>query len=133
METTTVPTAWSNAPTLSVGRGQSVLRTIQFEHAIASPLGRESFNLQGPLNEHWLIVQPLPVNIERESAGWIILSDDIFLVYGDGPTIEAAWEDYRSSLAEYCEMVRGDAPRRWENMQQYQHLLNYIRPCAVER
>jgi hypothetical protein len=95
-------------------------------------LGQSSTNLLGPLGRRRLIVRPLPVAIEIDSEGWFVLSDDVFLVYGEGATLESAWEDYRSSLVEYCDMVQRDAPSSAPTQAQYEQLKTTIRPCDAE-
>ena len=97
----------------------------------AFSLGQSSTNLLGPLGHRWLIVQPLSVEIEIDSEGWFVLSDDVFLVYGEGATLEAAWEDYRSSSVEYCDMVKRDAPASAQTQAQYEQLTTIIRPCEA--
>ncbi len=94
---------------------------------------QQPYALKGYLGNDWHIHQALSLELEREASGWYIISDSEFFVYGDGPTIVAAWEDYLSSLREFCCLVREAAPRRPENRAQYQHLLTYIRPVAEER
>ena len=97
----------------------------------AFSLGQPSTNLLGPLGPRWSIVQPLPVALEIDSDGWFVLGDDIFLVYGEGATLEAAWEDYRSSLMEYCDIVQRDAPTSAQVQAQYEQLKIIIRPCEA--
>ena len=43
------------------------------------------------------------IELERDENGFI-LSDDLFLVYGEGKTIEEAEKDYFVSLIEYCQI-----------------------------
>lgn len=45
------------------------------------------------------------INIELDDDYYIV-SDDVFLVYGDGDTREAAMQDYLSSLIEFYEIVK---------------------------
>jgi hypothetical protein len=97
----------------------------------AFSLGQPSTNLLGPLGPRWSIVQPLSVALEIDSDGWFVLSDDVFLVYGEGATPESACEDYRSSLVVYCDMVQRDAPASEQAQAQYEQLETIIRPREV--
>jgi hypothetical protein len=97
----------------------------------AFSLGQTSTNLLGPLGSRWRIVQPLSVEVELDSEGWFVLSDDVFLVYGEGTTLESAWEDYRASLVEYCDIVKRDAPASAQVQAQYEQLTTIIRPCEA--
>jgi hypothetical protein len=87
----------------------------------------------GPLEGGWQVVMPLPVDVEVDETGYVVVSDAVFAVYGDGSSFEAAWRDYRTSLAEYCAMVRADATRGPEDEREYQRLLTYIQPCVGTR
>lgn len=61
--------------------------------------------LLGPLDSHYQLVAPLSVSVEIDEEGWYIVSDDLFSQYGDGPTQQQAEDDFRSTLAEYLELV----------------------------
>ena len=43
----------------------------------------------------------LPTVSLEEDQGYYIVSDDMFLVYGEGETIEEAYQDYIISLIDY--------------------------------
>jgi hypothetical protein len=60
---------------------------------------------------------------ERDDNGYWIVSEDIALMYGDGPTLPAALRDLASTLEEYCAITkagaeRGDVgePEQWERV-----------------
>ena len=51
-------------------------------------------------------LQPLNVFVEQEEAdGTFIISDDVFLVFGEGETLEAALRDYLVSLVEDYQLI----------------------------
>ena len=43
------------------------------------------------------------LKLEQDENGFIV-SDDLFLVYGEGNTVEEAEKDYFASLSEYCQI-----------------------------
>ncbi len=43
------------------------------------------------------------LELEHDENGFI-LSDDLFLVYGEGNTVKEAEKDYLASLIEYCQI-----------------------------
>jgi hypothetical protein len=92
----------------------------------------DAATLVGSLDACWLVVEPISLSIEVSEDGWYVVSDNIFCVYGDGDSLEAAWRDYRVALIEYCEMTREDANRDRESSIQYQQLQQYVRPCEHE-
>ena len=60
----------------------------------------------GRIAERWELVQPLPVSLEKDGDLYI-MSDDLFLVYGDGNTETTAQEDCVTSLIEYYQLLSG--------------------------
>jgi len=130
--TTVVNDSSTSRFTYSVDQFAAAPDRVRIQVAFATTPGRTSVNLQGPLNQHWLVLQPLQLTVAQDMDGWFIVSDDIFFVYGDGPTLPQAWEDYRTSLAEYCEMVRDDAGVSDLARAQYDHLRSIIQPCRSE-
>jgi hypothetical protein len=98
----------------------------------SSPTRRAPLSLQGRLGQHWVITTPLLLTAEVDDTGWFVVSDEIFLVYGDGATLAAAWEDYKASLIDYCEMVRRDATRDIPSQQQYEQLSSCLTHVAGE-
>lgn len=61
--------------------------------------------LVGEISNNLVIIQPLQVTIEQDEDESYIVSDEIFLVYGDGNTIEDAIIDYVSSIIEFFEIL----------------------------
>ena len=53
----------------------------------------------------WEFVQPLLVKLEKEEDGTLIVSDDVFAVYGVGDTESKAMQDYAVSLTDYYELL----------------------------
>jgi hypothetical protein len=80
----------------------------------------------GPVSDHLRLAQPITVNFEHEDGGKIIVSDDIFYMYGEGATRQDALRDYISSLAEYYEVLEAqeDAP----STELFLYLQSYLRP-----
>jgi hypothetical protein len=57
------------------------------------------------LQANWRLRQPFVVDVERDEQGAYVVSDDDFLVYGSGPTVRDACQDFVVSLVEYYELV----------------------------
>src|SRR5574342_544740 len=65
--------------------------------------------LIGKISGEFVLVQPLQVNIEQDEDDSYIVSDDVFLVYGDGQTSSDALRDYAASLIKYFQLVEKNA------------------------
>lgn len=59
----------------------------------------------GTIASGWELIRALPVKIEQDEDGYYIVSDDTFLVYGEGRTLEEAQQDYTESLIDYYEII----------------------------
>ena len=75
----------------------------------------EPFCLEGLIAPHWELVRPLEVRLEADEEGSFVVSDDLFLVYGEGATRLDAIKDYMESLIDYYQLmevraVKADAP-----------------------
>lgn len=82
--------------------------------------------LYGNILSGWAIVQPLTLNVEKEEDGTQVVSDDIFLVYGNGDTQGEAIRDYVSSLVEYFQLVEEGARTELFDKKQLIVLQSYI-------
>lgn len=74
----------------------------------------QSYMLFGRLQSGWRLRRPLVINLETDDKGCFIASDDLFLLYGQGKSLQAAIEDYVTGLLEYNELLtvridQGDA------------------------
>ena len=69
----------------------------------------ERYHLLGWAGDHFELVQPLPVDIERDQDGTFLVSDPLFAVYGHGPTEDEALHDFLVSLGEYHEIMADGA------------------------
>jgi hypothetical protein len=84
--------------------------------------------LVGELSDLFQLVQPLSISFEDGGNGRIIVSDDIFYMYGEGATRQEAVRDYVSSLTGYYELLEshGDAP----TVNLFQYLQSYLQPIG---
>ena len=48
------------------------------------------------------------LELEQDENGDFILSDNLFLVYGEGNTVKEAKKDYVESLVEYCQITNSE-------------------------
>jgi hypothetical protein len=89
-----------------------------------------TFSISGEVLEGWEIIDPIFVTLERDEDGCFILSDDDFLVYGEGRTDEEAQTDYLKSLLDFYYLISDKAAKgdRYSNetLQKLQHHLRQI-------
>ena len=100
METTIL-----NPKTVTAGRYYTYYAT-----AATTPVHTLKINylLSGRVSPRVYFKEPLEININNED-GYYIVSDAIFLVYGEGKTIQTAMDDYVSSLVEFYEIVKDES------------------------
>lgn len=84
--------------------------------------------LVGDISSDFVVVQPLPINIEQDNDQSYVVSDDIFLVYGDGDTRLAAIEDYANSLIEFYSHIEKGAANNPFDERLFSRLRSYIQP-----
>jgi hypothetical protein len=84
--------------------------------------------LRGDLPNGLFIVQPLQINIELEEDQSYVISDDIFLVYGNGGDLSSAIADYLLSLTEYYQIVEHNANLNQFDNKQFTFLKTYVQP-----
>ncbi|RKY72012.1 MAG: hypothetical protein DRP97_01255 [Candidatus Latescibacterota bacterium] len=84
--------------------------------------------LFGKMAAGWEIVKPFPLVIEQTEDGRMLVSEDLFLMYGIGKTLDDALRDYETALMEYYDLISwdaadGDPPTQalFQYLQQYVH------------
>ena|SRR5271157_33869 len=89
---------------------------------------REVFSalLYGKITPTWVLVQPLPININQDDNGSFVVGDDIFLVYGDGNTRNEAIHDYVTSFLEFYQLVKDGAEANPFDNEQFLRLQSYL-------
>lgn len=77
----------------------------------ARPSAPSQVTLAGDVFHDFVFAQPIVIDLES-ADGKIIASDDVFFMYGEGPTRQEAVQDYLSSLSEYYGLLEScdDAP-----------------------
>jgi hypothetical protein len=84
----------------------------------------ERYHLLGKVGDGYELVQPLPVDVQREHDGTYLISDPFFGVYGHGANEDDAFADV--SLVEYHDiMAAGVNP---ETRAVVEHLRTYLQP-----
>lgn len=73
------------------------------------------------------INQPLQINIERDSDGSYVVSDDIFLVFGNGRSISDALHDYIYSLREFYFMIKKNSKIDQFDKKLFKYLHSFLR------
>lgn len=110
--------------------GESCLEAGPFPDAASDYLEAVPLLLRpGPAGPGWVIVRPLLATLERDVDNWWIISDDEFLVYGDGESFEAAYKDYVTSLGEYCDLIAAGALENEHDGAELRRVHNYLRPA----
>lgn len=99
-------TAILNSKTVTTGRYYSYYAAAP----ATTPIHTQKINflLSGRVSPRVYFKEPLEININNED-GYYIVSDAIFLVYGEGKTIQTAMDDYVSSLVEFYEIVKDES------------------------
>lgn len=87
------------------------------------------FNLFGRITDEWEIIQPLLVTLEQDEDGYYVLSDELFLMYGEGTTEIKAKEDYVSALIDYYLIIQEKSDQGDEPSQAvFQRIREYLQP-----
>jgi hypothetical protein len=86
--------------------------------------------LFGNILGDFVVVQPLQFNIERDEDGSYVVSDDIFLVYGDGENEHDALNDYVTSLIDYYYLLEKNVDNNPFDRKQFAYLQTYMQPKA---
>lgn len=87
------------------------------------------FSLYGKIADGWEIIHELPVTLEQDEDGFYVLSDDLFLIYGEGKTEEEVKTDYMTALIDYYQIIDSKA-REGDRLSQMvlQNIQQYLRP-----
>lgn len=84
-------------------------------------------HLIGEISEDLAISQPLQIIIEQDEDNTFIVSDDVFLVYGDGNNRSDAIKDYVTSLVEFYQILESNANLNPFDAAQFSKLQSFIR------
>jgi len=86
----------------------------------------------GEIQADLFIIQPLQVNIEQDEDGTYIVSDDLFLVYGNGDNKSDAMGDYTISLVEFYQLIEKNAAVNPFDQKLLANLQFYIKPKPLK-
>ena len=89
------------------------------------------YPLEGEIAQGWELSQPLWITVDREEDGYFVLSDDLFLVYGEGETFSDALQDYVISLIDYYQLAAAEAKRSPLDQALFGRLRRYLRPAVA--
>jgi len=90
------------------------------------PVMPRSVLLRGRLDARHALREPLVVTVERGESGWYLASDQLFLQWGEGQTPEEAISDFRSTLAEYYDLVAQGASTSESDSLELRRLQQYV-------
>jgi len=117
---------------LSVNFGFSISNEQYFNVHLDYSYSDVQFNLLGNIAKGWEIIEPLLVTLEQDEDGYYILSDDLFLIYGEGKTEIEAEKDYITTFIDYYQLIDAKAnvgdnfsQRILKNIQKYLRPVNY--------
>jgi len=88
--------------------------------------------LIGEISKDLEVSQPLEITIEQDEDNSFIVSDDIFLVYGDGGNPSEAIRDYVASLIKYFQLIEKSAETNEFDKALLTHLNSYIQPRGYD-
>jgi len=71
------------------------------------------------------IARHLAPTVDRDGDNYLV-TDEVIPLYGVGPTVEEAMEDYRSALVEYYETLEESADRLAERLREQLELLRQV-------
>jgi len=86
--------------------------------------------LFGSIASGWVMLKPLLVTLEQEEDGYWVASDDLFQVYGEGATADAARQDYIVALIDYYQILALKAEEDLHSEATFSHLRRYFGPPA---
>jgi hypothetical protein len=87
-------------------------------------------SLVGPVSPEWILVRPLTVTLEFGDDA-LIVSDDLFAIYGTGSTVASAVRDFLAALSGYYEVLAAhDDP---ETTKLLNYLQTYLQPTSKTR
>lgn len=89
--------------------------------------------LFGNIHPDYLLILPLPLNIERDNDGTFVISDDIFLVYGYGKDRLKAMKDYVNSFIDYFEAVKRNSDKNQFDKLLFSSLQTYMQCTSSMR
>lgn len=88
----------------------------------------------GQIAQGWRVVSPIPIYMQLDEDNSIVLSDDMFGVYGVGDTLQAAQQDYIVSLIDQYHFFVSDAERGNRPAKDaLARLRAYLRPIEEEQ
>jgi hypothetical protein len=106
--------------------GVNSANAMMFFRGLAVSRPPEERLLYGNLTEGYSLIAPLKVRLELEDDGSCIVSDDLFAVYGQGPTSETAIADYVTSLIEYFDLMEISAKDHEPTASLFRRLGSYV-------
>jgi hypothetical protein len=87
------------------------------------------FPLLGEIKPGWMLIRLLPLTLEEDDDGYIV-SDDRFLVYGDGDTPAEALQDYIEALVDYHEILSARSENDPSTQALFHQLRSYLLPTS---
>jgi hypothetical protein len=78
------------------------------------------------------IARYLAPDVDRDGENYLV-TDEIIPMYGVGPTVEEAMDDYRSALVEYYDTLEEDADRLAKHLREQLELLHRVFALSEER
>lgn len=96
------------------------------EAADVAPVRVQTRCLEGEFAPGWRLIHQMEVAVWENGTDGFLAAEDVFQNYGIGPTPEAALDDLKKSLAEYCTLIRAHAGNSEMDRRQSLRLAKYI-------
>ena len=123
----------ATARTLTIGpalgsQDTHIRAAVYSPELMSSRLIQRTIVVKGPIKAGLVVVEPLFVTLRELPGGEFVANDDTLFVYGVGPTVQRAYDDYLGSLVEYYELVALHADESTPARDLLRAVHRYVRP-----
>lgn len=125
-----IPASFSDSTVFSMPQREKSTRTWPAVISIPKTVAFQAY-LMGEISNELQVIQPLQINIEQDEDNSYIVSDDVFLIYGDGNNRIAAMKEYIESLIEFYQIVKKSSVNNQFDKKLFDYLYTYIQPISV--
>jgi predicted RNase H-like HicB family nuclease len=110
--------------------GASLHSSETSSNVVQSHVGPISVTLNaGKIEDHWRLLRPLILVVDREEDGWWIVSDDVFDAYGDAASRPEALRQYICALIDHFEFLIREAEQNPSAKRELDHARLYLEAC----
>lgn len=84
------------------------------------------FSIEGEIAPGWRVVRTLPLISELDDDGTYLVSEELFLQYGQGETFAEAKQDYINSLIDYYQFLSTSLENDPETHSLFRYLQEFL-------